>query len=293
MIKSMTAYGRSEHRTEDGLYTVEVRSLNHRYRDIILRIPKNFQVLDARFREVIASRVRRGRIEASLQMVQNNGQNSYTLELNIPVADAYYRILKELADHFDLNEDIKPETLAHMTDVIVAKPAELDLEKLAAGFEEALALALDSLEEMKRKEGEAIRTDFEKRLGLLEHYVGRVKEIAPTLVEAYRERLRSNIQSMLEGISVDENRLAQEVAYLAERSDVTEEVVRIRSHLKQFREYLTVDDSLGRRLDFLIQEINREVNTLSTKASDSEISRIVVEMKAEMEKLREQVQNVE
>jgi uncharacterized protein (TIGR00255 family) len=226
-------------------------------------------------------------------MDPNNGKTSYTLELNVPVAEAYHSVLTELADQFDLSEDIKLETLAQMTDVIVTKPAEVDLEKLAVGVEETLILALDNLEEMKRKEGEAIRLDLEKRLGLLETYLSQVRALAPSLVDRYRDRLRNNIQGMLEGVHVDEGRLAQEVAYMAERSDVTEEGVRIQSHLDQFRQYLGLDDSLGRRLDFLIQEINREVNTLSAKASDSEISRIVVEMKAELEKMREQVQNVE
>lgn len=292
MVKSMTAYGRSEHRTEQGVYTVEVRSLNHRYLDISLRVPKNIQSLDAALRAGIASRVRRGRVEVSVQL-QNGGQGSYTLELNLPVAEAYHRVLTELAEHLDLSEDIKLETLAQMTDVIVAKPTEVDVDKLAGELQDAVMLAMDSLEEMRLKEGEAIRVDLEKRLGLLDQYLSRVRDIAPTLVEGYRERLRNNVQGMLEGIRVDEGRLAQEVAYLAERSDITEETVRIRSHLDQFRQYLDLDDSLGRRLDFLIQEINREVNTLSAKASDSEISRVVVEMKAEMEKLREQVQNVE
>jgi uncharacterized protein (TIGR00255 family) len=289
----MTAYGRSEHQAEGRSYTVEVRSLNHRYLDILLRTPKNLQAMDARLRAVISSRVRRGRVEVSVQMVQNSGQSATTWELNLPVAESYHKVLQDLAEHFDLNDDVKLETLAHVTDVIVAKPAELDLDRIAVEAEEALGLALDSLEQMRVREGEAIRDDLEKRLGLLERYLSQVQEITPALVEAYRERLRANIQSMVEGISVDEGRLAQEVAYYADRSDVTEETVRIRSHLAQFREYLVLDDSLGRRLDFLIQEINREVNTLSNKASDSEISKIVVEMKAEMEKLREQVQNVE
>jgi uncharacterized protein (TIGR00255 family) len=146
---------------------------------------------------------------------------------------------------------------------------------------------------MRIKEGEAIEADFMKRLELLEQYLNEVDKRAPHVVEEYRKRLEDHIQRILQDVAVAENRLAQEVSIFAERSDITEEIVRIRSHLKQFREYLAVDDAQGRRLDFLIQEINREVNTLSAKASDSVISKVVVEMKAELEKLREQVQNVE
>ena len=160
-------------------------------------------------------------------------------------------------------------------------------------FEELISRALDSLDMMRLKEGEAIEADFKIRLGLLEEYVNEVEKRSPVLIEEFRNKLKTSINRMLEDISIDENRLAQEVAFFAERSDITEEVVRIRSHLKQFCDYLSLDDALGRRLDFLIQEINREVNTLGTKASDPLVTNLVVEMKAELEKLREQVQNVE
>jgi uncharacterized protein (TIGR00255 family) len=180
-----------------------------------------------------------------------------------------------------------------MRDVILVKSGEDDVEKVRPGFQEVLRQSLESLDEMRIKEGEAIEADFMKRLELLEQYLNEVDKRAPNVVEEYRKRLEDHVQRVLQDVAVAENRLAQEVSIFAERSDITEEIVRIRSHLKQFREYLAVDDALGRRLDFLIQEINREVNTLSAKASDSVISKVVVEMKAELEKLREQVQNVE
>jgi uncharacterized protein (TIGR00255 family) len=180
-----------------------------------------------------------------------------------------------------------------MKDVILAKPAEIDVEEVKSGFQGALSQALDMLDEMRLREGEAIEADFMKRIELLEQYVDEIDERAPNVVEEYRKRLKDNIHRMLDDVTVDESRIAQEVAFFAEKSDITEEVVRIRSHLGQFREYLSIDDALGRRLDFLMQEINREVNTVGSKASDSLSSKVVVEMKAELEKLREQVQNVE
>lgn len=293
MIKSMTAYGRGEYQLGDTLFTAEIKSLNNRYRDIILRIPKNLQPLEKELKAIVGSRIKRGRVEVSIQ-TQNTGEETpYTLELNVPLVNAYFKIFNQLGEQFGLDKKIQIESLCQMSDVILFRPQEADMEKVEPGFHEVLSQALDSLDTMRIKEGEAIEADFFKRLELLDQYVSEVEKRAPDLVEQYRSRLKDKICRMLEDVAIDESRLAQEAAFLAERSDITEEIVRIRSHLKQFRGYLSMDDALGRRLDFLIQEINREVNTLGTKASDPSISRVVVEMKAELEKLREQVQNVE
>jgi len=293
LIRSMTAYGRGEYQQGDTLFIAEVRSVNNRYRDIILRIPKNFQTLEKDLRSIILGRIRRGRIEASIQVDENGEQNPCNLELNMPLVDSYLKVFDQLAERFGLDREVHLETLCQMKDVIIAKPESVDLDRVKPGFLGVLQQALDSLDVMRIREGEAIAVDFAKRLDLLEGYVNEVGKRAPDVVEEYRKRLKESINSLLEDASVDEGRLTQEVAIFADRSDITEEVVRIRSHLKQFREYLSVDEALGRRLDFLIQEINREVNTLGAKASDSMISGFTVEMKAELEKLREQVQNIE
>ena len=293
MIKSMTAYGRGEYQQGDTLFIAEIRSLNNRYRDIILRIPGNVQILEKELKSIISSRIRRGRIEVSIK-IENTGEESpYDLELNVPLVNSYFKIFNDLAEQFGLDQKIRIESLCQMKDVILVKPEDVDIEKVKPGLQEVLIQALDSLDMMRVREGEAIEADFVKRLDLLERYVEEIDKRAPTLIEEYRRRLNDNISRMLNDVAVDESRLAQEVAFVAERSDITEEIVRIRSHLKQFREYLSADDALGRRLDFLIQEINREVNTTGSKASDSFIAKVVVEMKAELEKLREQVQNVE
>ena len=293
MIKSMTAYGRSEYHLGDTLFIAEIRSLNNRYRDIILRIPKNYQALEKELKSVISSRIRRGRIEVSVQLVNNGEESPYGLELNMPLVNSYFKIFNQLAKNLGLDQEIQLDSLCQMKDVILFKSEEGDVEKLRTGFQQVLEQVLDSLDVMRIKEGEAIEADFLKRLNLLEEYVNKVGNRAPSLVEEYRKRLKDKIDRILKDMTLDDIRLAQEVALFAERSDITEELVRIRSHLKQFREYLSMDDTIGRRLDFLIQELNREVNTLSSKASDSFISKVVVEMKAELEKLREQVQNVE
>jgi len=293
LIKSMTAYGRGEYHLGDTQFTAETRSLNNRHLDIILRIPRNYQVLEKEFKDTISSRIRRGRVEVSVQ-IENNGEESpYSLELNVPLVNSYIKILHQLAEKFDLDKEIQVDSLLQMKDVLLFRPEEVDMDKLRPGFQHVVEQALDSLDKMRAKEGEAIEADFVKRLDLLEEYVNEVYRRAPIIVEEYRKRLKDRIDHIIGDADLDESRLAQEVAFFAEKSDITEEIVRARSHLKQFREYLSMDDALGRRLDFLIQEINREVNTLSSKASDALISKVVVEMKAELEKLREQVQNVE
>ncbi|MFO7740349.1 MAG: YicC/YloC family endoribonuclease [Desulfatiglandaceae bacterium] len=293
MIKSMTAYGRGEYQKGDIVFVAEMRSLNNRYRDIILRIPKNYQILENELKPIISNRIRRGRVEVTVQMENNGEAGPYNFELNLPLVDSYFKVFNELVERFGLDQEIELGSILQMKDAILLKPEERDLEEVKTGFEAALGEALDSLDEMRLKEGNAIRSDLVNRLGLLEKYLNTVGKRAPILVEEYREKLNDRINHMLKDVTVDENRLAQEVAFFSERSDVTEEIVRIRSHLQQFREYLSFDNALGRRLDFLIQEINREVNTLSSKASDSSISKVSVEMKAELEKLREQIQNVE
>ena len=293
MIKSMTAYGRGECRQGDMLFVAEIRSLNNRHRDIVMRLPKKFQALEKDIRSLVFSRVRRGRLDVSIQTENGGEEVPYSLELNVPLVSSYLRIFKQLAEEFGLDQEIRVESLCQMKDIILFRPEDVDLEKARSALLDALNQALDSLDIMREREGKAIESDFLKRLDLLEKYTDEISGRVPELVEGYRNHLNDKIQNILKDVAVDENRLVQEVAFFAERSDITEELVRIRSHLEQFHKYLSLDDALGRRLDFLIQESNREVNTLSTKASDAFISKIVVEMKAELEKLREQVQNVE
>jgi uncharacterized protein (TIGR00255 family) len=293
LIRSMTAYGRGEHTEGDTTFTAELKSLNNRYRDVILRIPKTFQTLEDEIRSQIASKVRRGRIEVSIQMKKNATEAEYDLELNLPLVRSLIQIFKELNEQFGLDDKITPETLCQMRDVILYKPHDVDIDEARPALQEVMRLALDSLDKMRRVEGKAIEKDFVKRLKLIEAYLDEIEERAPSMVEAYKKRLREKIHNLSQDMELDESRLMQEVAIFADRCDITEEIVRLRSHLKQFQNYMSVDDSVGRRLDFLIQEINREVNTISSKTSDSSISAKVVEIKGELEKLREQVQNVE
>ena len=289
----MTAYGRGEYQGENSSYVCEIKSVNNRHKDIQLRIPRNLHPMEESLRPIISSRIHRGRVEVTIQEGKGESILPYELEINKPLVDAYLGIFQELADRSGYNKDVGISALIGMRDVIQVKTEETDLDTLKPGLELALERSLDSLMEMKLKEGKEIEKDFNERITLLEQYLDAIHERAPVLVQEYRKRLNENVRNMLQDLEIDEERIAKETALFADRSDITEEIVRAKSHFKQFRTYLTHDDAVGRRLDFLVQEINREVNTLSVKSSDGEISRIVVEMKSELEKIREQAQNVE
>jgi uncharacterized protein (TIGR00255 family) len=293
MIKSMTAYGRSEFELESGQFVAEIKSFNNRYRDVILRMPRTLQTIENEIRSQISSRIRRGRVEVFIQMKKNGGEDGYDLDLNLPLVRSYFRIFKQLNEEFGLDEKIRPDYLCQMKDVILFKPEDVNIDEALAGIQEALGRALDSFEVMRIQEGKAIEADFLHRLTLIGEYLDEIEGRAPAMVEEHRRKLRDKIKKLSQDTELDESRLIQEVAIFAERCDITEEIVRVRSHLEQFRNYMSMDDAIGRRLDFLIQEMNREVNTIGSKTFDSSTSTSVVEIKAELEKLREQVQNVE
>ncbi|MFC1839965.1 YicC/YloC family endoribonuclease [Thermodesulfobacteriota bacterium] len=289
----MTAYGRGEFEFTQGVLSVELKALNNRYKDIILRLPAALQEFEDIIRSEISARVKRGRIEVNIQLNSNNEESTYNLELNRPLLDAYLKIYEEMNDEFDTNEQLKPDFFLQLRDSVLHKSVELDTDKLKPAIGTLMSQALDSLDTMRLKEGEAIEDDLKKRLDLLKSYLDKIEERAPCVVTEYKEKLINRIEAISENIEVDENRLAQEVALFAGRCDITEEIVRARSHLDQFHNYMAIDDSIGRRLDFLVQELNREINTISSKASDSLISANAVDAKAELEKIREQIQNVE
>lgn len=293
MIKSMTAYGKGDFPHADKRFLVEIKSLNNRYRDIIIRMPKNLQGFEKKLRTLIDSKVRRGRVEVFFQIESSREAPPYSLELNMPLVDSYLKIFAQLSGRSGLNQEMRLETLLQMNDVVNVKTDTDDEEEMGRGLYETLSLGLDSLVEMRQKEGSAIQNDLRKRLKRIGGFVNDVSDRTPEIVKAYGLRLKENVEKLCRGVEVDKDRIAQEVAIFAEKSDITEELVRMGSHMEQFSGYLEMDDAVGRRLDFLIQEMNREVNTLGSKASDGFVSRIVVEMKAELEKLREQVQNVE
>ena len=291
-MKSMTAYGRGECELGKNTLTAEIKTLNNRYRDIILRLPSSLQEFEDLIRAEISARVKRGRIEVSMQITSNEDM-TYNLELNRPLLNAYKKIYEEMNRELVTDVELKPDFFLQLRDAVISAPQEIDPEESKSAIEKLLAQTLDSLDSMRVQEGKTLGTDLTKRLDLIKNYFDMIEERSPVVVTEYREKLKNRIDAISEDIKVDESRLAQEVALFAGRCDITEEIVRARSHLKQFHNYMKMDDSIGRRLDFLIQELNREINTISSKASDSSISANAVEVKAELEKIREQIQNIE
>jgi uncharacterized protein (TIGR00255 family) len=289
----MTAYGRAEHDWNNLTFCVEIRSVNNRYRDIILKLPRSMQGIEADLKALVGARVSRGRLEIGVQLDSGIQDSPIEFALNDSLVDSYVRIVSELANRYGLDGTMRAETLCQMKDVLTVKPLQFDLEDLKIPVTAAMTKALDSFDEMRGAEGDAIRFDIGARLGIIDKGVSQVESRAPEVVDAATARLKENVVRLSGDIPIDEWRLAQEIAYFADRMDVTEEVVRLRSHLAQFNTFLESEEAVGRRLDFLLQEMNREVNTIGSKSSDSLVSSLVVEMKAELEKIREQVQNIE
>jgi uncharacterized protein (TIGR00255 family) len=288
----MTGYGRGECERAGKVFVAEIRSVNNRFRDVILRIPRTLQIFEEEIRAQVTPRMKRGRIDVSIQ-IEREGEELVRLELNSPLVTSYLRIMKQLSDEFGLEERVNPLALCQLKDIILFKPEESDPEDLRAGIQEVMGMALESCDAMRIQEGRAIEVEFKKRILLIRSSLDEIEAKAGLVVEDYRRRLRDRIQVLGDGITLDEGRLLQEIAVYAERCDITEEISRGRSHLDQFENFLSSEESVGRKLDFLLQEIHREINTMSAKASDASISIKAVEVKAELEKLREQVQNVE
>ncbi|MBA7709425.1 hypothetical protein ES703_118343 [subsurface metagenome] len=288
----MTAYGRAESLKEAMEFIAEIRSGNNRYREIIPRIPQSLQPFEDRIRSIVSSRLKRGRIELSIQ-IKDNGDKGLRLELNRPLVKAYVTIFNELNKELGCKQPIDISFFSQLKDTIIVKQDSVDLEKIWPDLKDVIDKALLSLDAMRINEGKALEKDFLERLNKIGRYIDEIRNRAKVIVESYSDKLRQRIHKLIKDIEIDKDRLMQEVAFMAERSDITEEFIRVESHLEQFRNYMNQDDAIGRRLDFLLQEINREVNTIASKASDSFTSQLVVEIKAELEKLREQIQNVE
>ena len=292
MLKSMTGYGRAESSKGALEFSVEIRSVNNRFREIILRLPQSLQPSEDRIRSIVSSRLRRGRIEVSIQ-IKDNGDKGLNLELNRPLVRAYATIFNELNEELGCKQPIDLSFFSQLKDTIIVKQDSVDLERIWPDLKDVLDKALLSLETMRMDEGKALEEDFLMRLNRIKGDIEEIRNRAKVTVEEYRDKLIQKINKLIEGIEIAEDRLMQEVALMADRSDITEELIRVESHLDQFRSYMNQDDVIGRRLDFLLQEINREVNTMASKAADSFVSQLVVDIKAELERLREQIQNVE
>ncbi|HHY47027.1 MAG TPA: YicC family protein [Firmicutes bacterium] len=292
MPASMTGYGLAD--ATDGKYTVtvELKSVNHRYRDICLKLPRELTCLEDEIKGLIARSVSRGRVEVTVALDGIAGQGM-EVTINRDLARAYYRALLDLNELLGRHDDIGIATLITVPDIVRVNPEAIDLDAITRLVRQCLEQALANLVTMRVSEGERLKQDIIHRAEKIEEFIDEIEERAPEMVEAYRARLRGRIHELLGEFPVDEARIATEVAIFAEKSNITEELVRARSHLVELKKVICQDEPVGRKLDFLVQEIHREANTIASKSLDAAVSRLVVDIKAELEKIREQAQNIE
>ena len=292
MIKSMTGYGRVETVQEGRNIIAEAKSVNHRFLEIVLRTPAVLFPLEMEFKKKISERFKRGRVEVSIKL-EGEGVDASKVSLNLDIARNYFEVLNRLKDEFNLESPISLKTLTGFRDIFTP-PAET---QLSADFlnqvEKTFLDSLEMLSNMRRDEGLAMFQDMDMRLKAISGIVEAIKLRAPQVIAEYQKRLSERVKELTDGIAIDEGRLVQEVAIMAERSDITEEIVRMHSHISQFEELLLSEGTEGRKIDFLLQEMNREINTIGSKSNDIEIARQVIEVKSELGKLREQAQNIE
>ncbi len=288
--QSMTCFGRGEHEEDGRRWTVEVRAVNHRYCDVSVRMPRAWVELEERVRQVVAGRLQRGKIEV---WVACRGAVAATVHVDIGLARQYHAAFDLLRREFGLAGEAGLDLFAAVRELFVHEDAAGEPDSLWAGIAPALEAALDRAVAMRRAEGANLVADLSARLGLLQQILGEVEARAPQVVAERGAMLRQRVRALAGEAGVDEARLAQEVAFLADKADISEEIVRLASHIEQFRSFLSLDEPVGRRLDFLLQEFLREINTMASKIGDVAVIHRVVEMKNEVERLREQVQNLE
>ncbi len=287
---SMTGYGRATCETDGRQLTIELKSVNHRFLDLSFRMPRNLMFLEDDVRKAIAEKLARGHVDVFMTY-RNLRSDARTVQVDRALFDAYAQALDTLANG-GLRDDRSLMSVARMPDVMIVTEAEEDQDAVRALMLETMAQALEQLLAMRRREGASMAEDLGRKVDAIEEMTRKIEARYPETVEEYTRRLRASIEELI-GQNVDETRLLTEVAVMADRSAIAEETVRLHSHIQQLRETFQREEPIGRRLDFLVQELNREVNTISSKSQDVPITRLAVECKAEIEKLREQLQNVE
>lgn len=292
MVKSMTGYGRAEETVNGCTITVELRSVNNRYLDCSVRIPRLYLFAEDAIKTRVQNAVSRGKVDVFVTL-DSAGADKVQVSVNKAVADGYYAALNQLAADYNLSNDITVSLLSRFPEVLLAEKAEEDVEQMAKDICSVLDKALADFNQMRAREGERLKTDILNRAAAIEDKVSIVEERSPQTVSEYRAKLTARMEEVLQSTTIDPARILTEAAIFADKIAVDEETVRLRSHIGQLRELLSKGGAIGRKLDFLIQEFNREANTIGSKCSDIEIARHVVDIKAEIEKIREQVQNLE
>ena len=293
MINSMTGYGRAQQIVGPREIGVEIRSVNHRYFEFSARVPRSYGYLEEKLKGFVHGFVGRGKVEVSVSVVTLEGLAA-EVQINHALAGSYLAALRGLGEELGLADDVTLTSLARFSDIFTVRRSEADEEEIWAAVRGVAREAMERYAGMRGAEGAKLENDVRARLDAIEGYVARVEARSPQVVEQYRQRLYCRLQEVLADTQADESRIITEAAIFAEKTAVAEETVRLGSHIAQMRGFLAdADEAVGRKLDFLVQEMNRETNTIGSKAQDIEIQRTVVEMKSEIEKIREQIQNIE
>lgn len=299
MVKSMTGFGRGEYEDDNFSITVEMKAVNHRYNEVSIRLPRFMNPVEDRIRKIILKTISRGRVDVFINADYTTSDNA-TLKVDKKLAAAYHQALLDIAEaigaeKINMNEAVEVMNIARFEDVINVKEGFFDVESVWPKIQIAVQQAIDNMVAMREAEGNNIYGDFIYRADLIAEKLAMIEERSGMIVDEYQSRLTERINNILaeHDVTIDPERLLQEVAIFADRANVTEEIVRLKSHIKQFKIILESDKPVGRKLDFLIQEFNREANTIASKANDYTLAQIVVEIKAEIEKIREQIQNIE
>lgn len=292
MIRSMTGYGRSEQIVDGRAVIVEIKSVNHRYFEFSCRTTRGYSFLEEKLKSFLQGRITRGKVDAYISVEALESAQTQVL-VNHSLAEGYVQALRELAERYGLRDDISVSTVSRYSDIFSVHKAPEDEEAVWNSVQQAAEEALKNFLAMREAEGERLRADVLSRAGTIMKLVDEIETRSPQTVAEYQERLRQKIQELLGDNTVDEQRLLTETAIFADKVAVAEETVRLRSHFRQMEEMMKTDAPIGRKLDFLVQEMNREANTIGSKAVDSKIAYLVVDIKAEIEKIREQIQNIE
>ena len=292
MIKSMTGYGSAKGSVEDLTITVELKSVNNRYLDTSVRMPRCFLFAEDTVKNAVQSKISRGKVDVFVS-VDSSASDDVVVRVNEPLLKSYIDALRHIADEYALSDDLTVSTVSRLPDVLSVEKKDQDADAIAAGIREITNRALVDFDIMREREGQKLKDDILSRLITIETLLAVIEREAPKTVEDYRARLRQKMEEVLNGAGVDENRLLQEAALYADHIAVDEETVRLHSHIAQLRTMLAGGSPIGRKIDFLIQEFNREANTIGSKCQNSDIAHVVVDLKSEIEKIREQIQNIE
>ena len=289
----MTGFGRGEAQDSERQFTVELKSVNHRYNDIVIKMSKRLTYLEEQIKELVKDEIKRGRVEVFITL-ENIGLTDTKITMNTPLARQYYDSLQEVKNCFPVIDDISVSLISRFPDVLKVESREENEDEIWNCLREATLRALEMLIKMRIREGNKLKQDINHRLEFISSIVENIEKRAPKVVIDYKAKLKERLNEILEDITqVDENRLHMEVVLFADKSNIDEEIVRLRSHIHQLKKSFNERQPIGRKLDFLLQEMNREINTVGSKSSDLDIINYVVEVKSELEKIREQVQNIE